>query len=476
MTGLLLVACLAFAHAAAYAVWKPLYQVSDEVVYLTVVQTRALALTNASAAACIAPPTGQLPAISPSGKRGFVYTTARELALLCGAGVTNRTLIALRLLQALSLPVIAVCAWAIAHLLTQRRTDALLAGLLVAGHPVAATVAGAVTPDAWANAFSAIAFLSATRAMLGRGSRWDVGTLIASVLLAVSWKDTATFLLILPPCVLAIGLWRGTRQATAARWIAGMAVAAPLMVAAGLFWFRSPYLGQPTPTDIPRGPGAWAHAVLYDFAEQLPGMVNSSWMGIGSFGANVLTAGPFMQTIGVALVVAGVIGGSSRWARSVPQPGIAAIAAVWTLCALICAVQPSVRQVLLGTTDIHQGRWLFPLLAPFVVVVACGINGLSARWHPLPLATMGVAVAAMQSLVDTARYFWASPADLVQTALFVRGTGGAVVGDGVVLATIRHVAEQTPFTWRAASTLLVIVAATACLVHGTGLRKVPRDV
>ncbi len=453
-----------------------MYQVSDEVVYVTIVQTRALALTHASEAACIAPPTGQLLVISAQGKRGFIDTTARELALLCTARVTDRTLIALRLLQALSLPVVAACAWAIAHLLTQRRADALLAGVLVACHPVAASVAGAVTPDAWANAFGAIAFLSATRAMLGRGSRWDVGTLIVSVLLAVSWKDTTTFLLVLPLCVLAIGLWRGIRQATAVRWIVGLAVAAPLMVAAGLFWFRSPYLGQAPPPGSPASPGAWALAVVRDLVEQLPGMLHSSWIGIGSFGANTLTAGPTVQAIGLMLLLAGVVGGSPRWARALRRHGIAPMTVAWTLCALICVLQPSVRQVLLATTDIHQGRWLFPLLAPFAVVVGCGINGLSSRWHLLPLAAIGGAVAAVQSLVDTARYFWASPAHLVEASLFLRGTGGEQIGDGVVLATIRHVAEQTPFTWRAASTLLVILAATACLLHGTGLRKVPRDV
>ena len=45
----------------------------------------------------------------------------------------------------------------------------------------------------------------------------------------------------------------------------------------------------------------------------------------------------------------------------------------------LCLAQPSVRQVLLDTQDIHQGRWLLPILAPAAAIARRGPQGLVVR-------------------------------------------------------------------------------------------------
>src|SRR5690606_11793159 len=113
----------------------------------------------------------------------------------CRDGGATLPLFALRAWNALSLPVIALAAWAMAWHLTRHHVAALVAAAVVAVHPVAAKYAGGGTPDAWANAFSAVALLAFTRIALGRHRWWHVPLLPACAIGGMLWKDTTHFLL-----------------------------------------------------------------------------------------------------------------------------------------------------------------------------------------------------------------------------------------------------------------------------------------
>ncbi len=449
---------------------RPLYQVSDEIVYLSTVQAVAFGIAPVGLAPCLAPPAGTRPAIAAQAKPGFLRATSRQLVWLCELGAGDRSLLLLRLLQALSLPVVAACAWAIARTITGRAEDALLAGVLVAAHPVAATHAGGVTPDAWANAFSAVAFLSATRVLVGGGRGWDLLAVVAAPLLALAWKDTATFLLALPLSVMAVQVAQSYRNAgTTALRLAGLVLSAGLVAVAGLVWFRTPYLASPGAAGAPRDAAVWVRAVLGDLLAQLPGLATSSWTGIGNFGASTLTTAAVANVIGVLLLVAGLVGAFVRLPQAPAPRRLLAIGIVWAMSAGLCVAQPSIRQVLLSTQDVHQGRWLFPLLAPAAVFLACGINGLVTGRRLLPLATLAMSVVSISAALETTRYYWdAIPSQLRTASLFIRGTGGAVVDDALVLSLIRHASTYVPDVTVVAP-LTLAALGVACLAHGVTL-------
>ncbi len=463
--GLVAVSLLAAAHAATHAVVRPIYQVSDEVVYLGSVQAAALSPAAAGPAnACLAPPDGRFLEFPATTKPGFRLVNAWLLRGLCGVGVPGSALIWLRLAQSVSLAAVAGCAWGMAMVITGRTTDALLAGVAAASHPVAATVAGGVTPDAWANAFSALAFLAATRLSMGRSRWWDPLLLVAAIVGAYAWKDSTTFLLALPVMVLCAGL-PGLIRRSPLGWL-GLAVVPGVAAAIGAawaYWFPSRSIARVDASGALLSPFDFLQQVVGDLLTQAQGLLASSWTTLGNFGASALTASDTAKAVGILLLGAALVGIVQRLAtgrRSVP----AALWLTWGVSGALCLVQPSVRQVLLGTQDIHQGRWLLPLLAPAAVAVAIGalgIRGLGAR--ATPLWCLGLLVVAWSGLIETARYYWEAYPSLPYTAaLFVRGTGGAVLDDVLLLSTIRHGAAHLPRVLPILCLSLLAVLSATC--------------
>lgn len=437
---------LAGVHAATIAVMRPLYQVSDEVVYLSTVQ--AMVLFNAPPVdrSCVAPPVGAFPHIPVQVKPGFLRGTAWQLRVICGSdALRSWSLVALRMAQAPSLAVLAGCAWALARLLTGRATDAFLAGLMVAGHPVAAVYAGAVTPDAWGNALAAVAILAGTRLLVGQGGGWAAAGVIAAPIAALGWKDTNTFLLALPPVALALHTVRspGTAGVTGARTALVLGAAAVSAVA-GLRWFRTPYASEANPVSLSHVLDL-AGAIVADLLPQLGSLVVTSWVAIGNFGASALTMSTAPTVLGGLLCAAGLMGALRRVSGAQASTERWIVAIVWATCAILCAAQPSARQVLLNSQDIHQGRWLFPMLAPAAVVLAYGLNGLGTQPRILPLWTLAMLSSTWLALADAGRFYWlVYPSALNEAGLYLRGTGGAVIGETSLLQSAHHAALSIP--------------------------------
>jgi hypothetical protein len=150
----------------------------------------------------------------------------------------------------------------------------------------------------------------------------------------------------------------------------------------------------------------------------------------------------------------------------------------WAACALLGLAQPSARQVLLGTQDLHQGRWLLPMLAPAAAVLACGLNGLRARrGHAVLLWTVALLSATWLGVLETMRFFWdAYPADLRESALYIRGTGGGVLDDSLILAIIRHSAASLSRTLvMLCLTLLALLSAACCWYGASGALRPERS-
>lgn len=491
---LTLVLATALLHALTQARLRPLYQVSDEMAYLRAVQVRALAEAPAAAHGCIAPPDGRLFDLGEGGKTGFRVATAWQLRLLCRNAGSTLPLFALRALQAVSLPVVALAAWVLAWRLSGSTTAAVAAATLVALHPVAAKYAGGVTPDAWATAFSAWALVAGTRLVAGGARWWDVGLMVACTLAGLLWKDTTHFLVPLVAVAMLAVAWRAWRdragrQASPAKWQAAAALGLVLVIA-GL-WGRlqplafaalvTPYLadlsaGAPA---VAASPWSFTRAVLDDLLTQAWGFAASSLLSL--YRPLVYAGGtPWTQALtpwGAAAtwVVVGALGlaGALRAVVRPPAPLprlSTGVLSFWALALALCAVQPSVRLVLLDITGMHQGRWLLPVLAPMAVLLGIGMAALHRRVPFVPAAVVAVISSLWVIVIDLVRHYYVRlPDTLDRAALFTRPTGDLDVGDreivALVVATLQ--AQAAPVTWG----ILVLLAAATCGLAWTVARR-----
>ena len=472
---LALVLAIALLHALFEARSRPLYQVPDEMAYLRAAQVVALEGATPAERLCIAPPDGRLLETGEGGKTGFRLVTGLQLHLLCQVPDARLPLFALRAWQAVSLPLVAWASWYLAVVLTGRRDVGLLAALLVAVHPVAAVFAGGVTPDAWANAFSAGAFVAATRLALARDRWWDAWMLGVCIVGGLLWKDTTSAMLALVPMVVVVrvaGAGRPTVEGRRARPAAAIASVVVFgAIAAGLATaLVSPYVLQAeTPLHLLEAPWTSSVRVVADAALHARGLLASSLQSLYRPLTylypvpNQPLTPPFVTLVYVALL-AMALAGAVRAATCGDEDRRLSrrrVFAVWLPAAALCFVQPSIRQIVAGVEELHQGRWLFPLLAPAAALVATWVFDLVGRRHLMPLFTVATLSSLWAVILDVVRhYFVAFPGTLATGVLFTRPTGDHDIGDALVLQLIARTAEaQTPFwTWG----ILVLLVVT-CL-------------
>lgn len=495
---LALVLATALLHALTQARLRPLYQVSDEMAYLRAVQVRALAAAPDAAHGCIAPPDGRLFDLGEGGKAGFRVATAWQLRQLCRDAAPTLPLFAMRALQALSLPVVALAAWVLAWRISGSTEAAVAAAAIVALHPVAAKYAGGVTPDAWATAFSAWALVTGTR-LVGGGARWwDVVLMVVCTVAGLLWKDTTHFLVPLVAVAMPAAAWRwwrdraGRQASPAWRWQAAAGVGVVLFVA-GLWWRLQPLafaaLVTPYLADLSAGapavvanPWRFTRAVLDDLLTQAWGFAASSLLSLyrplvyagGAPWTQALTpwAAAVTWVVVGALGLAGALRAMVRPPAALPRLSVGVLS-FWALALTLCAMQPSVRLVLLDITGMHQGRWLLPVLAPMAAVLGIGMAALSRRVQVVPVAVVALIGSLWVVVIDLVRHYYVRlPDTLDRAALFTRPTGDLDVGDreivALVVATLQ--AQAAPVTW---GILMLLTAVTCGLAWAVTRRDLP---
>lgn len=443
---------LGLLHGLAQARLRPLYQVSDEIQYVHGAQQAAVALASPAQSRCISPPDGSLlPAGAGGGKWAFKAATARQLAWACRDGGPFPMFV-LRAISALSLPVLVAAVWILARMLWPARVEvAIVAGLLIAAHPVLVKYGSGVAPDAWANALAGVAFAGGACVVLGRGTVLGGLMLLGATTIALVWKETATFLVAHLALVATIAAWQASRRLPIAWRVLLPVVVLPMFVAAVrlapslVTIFGSTYHVGAGVRSTMQDPLAFAAAIASDLLPQFAGMVTTSWTVLGNFGGTTLAPLPFATTVAALTVAGALVGWGLILAR--PREGLHSLpmllALVWAVSALVCLLQPSARQVWADSQDIHQGRWLFPLAAPAAALVAAGLVRLRPAAGSLALAGtlwLGVMWTALGQLGSW--YYARVPDQVIRGRVFLRGTGGLDVGDARIWGTIDDLARH----------------------------------
>jgi hypothetical protein len=462
-------------------------QSSDELNYLNAVQLSALDLTaDRAVRRCISPPDGNATELTyVGGKRGFQAVTGAMLVAVCSAGAGDRAFYVLRLILAMSLPVVVLATWILAR--STFPHDALItlgAPSLVALNPVLAKYGAAVGPDGVANAAGALAMASAARLVMGGGA-WHWVSLVLASTVAFAWKDNTWFLLPVMAATLSVVCWyaspRGRRigGVTAATLLV-LALATVLLLPASLEWFTSPY---PLAADVEvrrlhlvEGIGTIVALAI----GQMDAYVWTGWSSLGNFGASTLTL-PIgwrpVVFVGAGAAVIGVLrlltvgppdGGDSTWRRR-----RAAVILLGMAVAASALQAPTRTWLLQSQFDTYQGRWLFPSASALAILTVGGWSALGASQRCLPLLVLGLAMLTGSAFVVlVSHYYLDFPGVLDMSNLYLASTGGhEVPREHAVRLIVRPEVLREPLTlWVVVGVLAAAVASSCTLVVAEATR------
>jgi hypothetical protein len=420
---------LALLHAWLHASTRPLFQVSDEISYLSALQQRIYATERAGTLVytCAAPPDGVPLPVDPGGKALFQRVGSWALGRLCTSGLESTVVFwVLRLGCGLTLPLLVWVTHRLARTVAPDRPAlALVAAAGVALQPMAATVSGGITPDSFANVLGGLCLLLATRLVLRDGAWWEVPVMIAAAAAALASKDTAAFLLPTVAVALAMRAWAATvgpqRRALLAAAVLTTAVVGATAV-----------LRLLPPTALPAGfeaPSLAAVATLTataasSAAQQAWSLAWSAWMPLGNFGASVLVLPPSFVVVPIVVAALAVVGLATTLLRGPEASRAGAVMPLWTVALALCVLQPAVREAVLQLPEVYQGRWLFPMLPALAVLTALGLEALGvplARLLPLQIVLLG-AVATVGLVVVAGYYYLDFPATIDTARLFLRSS------------------------------------------------------
>jgi hypothetical protein len=225
---------------------------------------------------------------------------------------------------------------------------------------------------------------------------------------------------------------------------------------------------------------AFVSAVADDMRVNLVGILASSvvslyrplvYAGVALDVTSAPATPPWALLVTVAYFAMGAVG-ALVWLVSGTDRGPACrvgVLAMWVLAAVACLAQPSVRQVLFATFDSHQGRWLFPVLAPAAALAGTGLSHLGRRRRWLP----GIVLAGLSSvwlvILDVVRHYYvALPDRLNPSVLFLRPTGDYDIGD----LHVRRLIEATTAAQDPATTwgILVLMAMASLWLAVSAIR------
>jgi hypothetical protein len=290
--------------------------------------------------------------------------------------------------------------------------------------------------------------------------------------LAATLKDSTLFLLPVHAIVLAVTLLRRGENRQRPRYamaVAGASFAAILALAA---MTRTTYQVGPGLTGAVESPMTFAAAVAADAITQVPTLLWSAWTSLGGFGA---MSAPMPGTaLSLVLIVTGVAACGLLQIAAAPPTALFRVGWYFVLAVTACLLQAPVRQVLLETADLHQGRWLFPVTVPVAITGAMGLQRALGRYADGAWPLVAIAAAMVMALPWLAVTQWhaTGPAwSLDRTHLFLFSTGGLDIDP-------RRVESILSSAWPAARTTVMALAATAaaCLVMLLGLRPVSESL
>ena len=462
---LVLLLALAACHAAAAALVRPLYQVSDEISYAAGAQLSALAATDAPAMReCISPPDG-----APwyfwmaGGKRGFHEIGGALLGGVCAAGAGDAAPVVVRLVLGLSLLVVGACAWHVTRLVAGGTFAPALACLIVVTQPVLAKYAAGITPDSLANAMAALSILVGVRWLVVGPSWRRLAMLLSTSLVAAALKDTCMFLVPVHAALVLVTM--AARVRWQRRWFSWAALGAALMIAVVVR--AMPGAGYDLTTGLARAgaaPATFLGMVTADTVSRLPGFLSSALTSLGGFGG---TAAPAPGTLAAFGLVSWLVAGVGLFRNLVHRTEVlpAKLFAYFGLLMVACLLEAPVRQVLLGMAEQHQGRWLFPVAVPLACLAALGLSrvGGPRAWPLWVLGHLTILVVALTAVLHfhVADATWA----LDRPSLYLHGTGGMDMG-------VERVFGQVTRAWAAtAPPVAAVLALLSCLVCGALLLR-----
>jgi 4-amino-4-deoxy-L-arabinose transferase-like glycosyltransferase len=424
---------LGLLHAWLHASVRPMFQVSDEISYLSALQIHIYMTETPGTLSyqCAAPPVGLPLHVDPGGKVLFRRGGALLLKQLCNAGVGSTTVYwLLRLVNGLTLPLLVLLTFALAREVAPAEPAVGLgAAAFVALQPIAATFAGGITPDGTANAFAALVMWLVTRQVIGTGHWWEIAPLIGATAAALTIKDTAAFLL--PVSTLAL-VWRVWHLGDNRRWaryaLAGTgAVLVPLVSMVGLR-VAPPTVLASDPTLSSESWLALAGIATDNVLRQTWSLVSSTWMPLGNFGAIRLSLPDSVLVLAVlffALMLCGL--GAGVLGRR--GPTMQRATQLWGMALLLCALQPGVREAVMALPDLYQGRWLFPMLPGMAVLAMLGVAHAGLRPRrvlPLQVLLLG-ATASVGLLLVAGHYYERFPDVVARERLFLRSSSGVLL-------------------------------------------------
>ena len=357
---------------------------------------------------------GATPAASPHPP-GYYGLTALAYELVRSQSVFSQ-LTVMRLVSALLGALAAACAYGIVReLLPRRRFAAVVAGLLVAFHPMFSFMAGAINNDNGINAAAALSLYLLIRG-LRRGLSWRLALALGATL-AVAPLMKKTGYEIYPPAVIGVAgmVWRQHRLRDTRAWaaLAGTFAAAQAGWALVLqpIFYPSTVAGQHT------APPAAAVSSALTLAEHMPGRflvyLWELFLPRLSFMGPLFPAGwPFFQiyvqrgwasfgwytfdfprwvyvVIVAAMAIVGLLALSTavRNRLAVRQRRFElAVIALFPVSVLV-AVEAAFFDPSGGRTVVaEQGRYIFPAITALAAIAVAGTFGLGRRWQ-VPLAT-----------------------------------------------------------------------------------------
>jgi len=299
--------------------------------------------------------------------------------------VSGGSLTALRLVSVLFGAGVVVCAYGVGGaLLPGRRGVALAAAAFVAFLPQHLAILASVNNDSLAELIVGLTLWLLILYVQGRGVPvWLLGLLVGAGLLT---KMNTIFLIGLVPLGITLRWWLVRRRDNAglSALVRALALfALPALLLAGLWWARNVgvygwpdlfglgahnavVVGQPRTAEMiaAEGWGAYLRAALYY-------TYNSFW---GQFGWMAYPLQTWMYaalTVFLGVAVLGLLLGLRRLRGALADP---ALRVAWAL--LLLALVVTFAQFVYYNTEFvqFQGRYLYPGLIPFAVLVALGLD------------------------------------------------------------------------------------------------------